>query len=123
MESIGMDPILDPRFWYSVISAEVVDGDTVDLELDMGLRLTVHGRFRLFGINSPERKTSTMAAGNTARDYLGKLLAGRKLVANTHRDSVEKYGRYLVSLYDQETGELLNTKMIEAGHAVEYLPV
>lgn len=64
---------LGPVYKYNAICTNVVDGDTVDLEVDLGFTVKVNIRGRLARINSPERKKATMDAWHAAR----KALAAR----------------------------------------------
>ena len=113
---------------YPVLSVSVVDGDTVDLILDLGFRITRQDRFRLYGpeasgdmgLNAPELKTD---AGIAAKAWLVSevVIAARDLVAQTVKDKRDKYGRWLVVLLVQQpngTCRNLNAAMVAAGHAV-----
>lgn len=111
---------------YDVLAASVVDGDTVDLTIDLGFGVTRRDRFRLYGpdpaaptgLDAPELRTP---AGRAARDYLAALLvqyAPSGLLALTVRDRREKYGRYLVVLAVGPRGPTINGMLVEAGHAV-----
>lgn len=121
-----------PSYEYRATLHRVVDGDTADFDVDLGMKVYTRQRFRLLGINAPEKRKPTYDAGIAARDHLTSLLlrysiAGMSVVVvlvKTHKDKTGKYGRYLAELIgkDPETGERvnLNQKMIEDGHAVEY---
>lgn len=104
------------RYQYTATVVKVVDGDTVDLEVDLGLRVYHKGRFRLAHINAPEHNAE---GGTAATEYLKTLLpVGAEVLVLTHKDQTEKYGRWLVSVSAGETN--VNTAMIQAGHAQPY---
>lgn len=111
---------LEP-YVYRATLVRVVDGDTADLELDLGFRIAHALRVRLLGIDAPEKTGGTRAAGEAATRFLGSLLwpasEGRTLLVRTHKDSqTDSFGRYLATLFDGEVN--LNARMVEAGHAV-----
>lgn len=107
---------------YRAAVLKVVDGDTVHLMVDLGFDVQRKDSFRLFGINAPEMSTPE---GIAAKDHLSLLLAYRAgdpnpLTITTVKDRREKYGRYLATLW--MGGESVNLKMVQDGHAVEYMP-
>lgn len=109
------------HFCYRVIDYKVIDGDTVDLTLDLGFHIHHKSRFRLYGINAPERKDR--ANWLAAKLFLVKILESNSphITAMTIKDKKDKYGRYLVSLVT-DTNLNLNVMMVSAGHAVPYYP-
>ena len=107
---------------YRARVSRVVDGDTVDLDIDLGLRVTSRQRCRLFGLNAPEVRGSEREAGLLATDWLLTRLKEVEdedglITISTHKDKRGKYGRYLVTLFD-ESGAPINAQMIDAGHAI-----
>lgn len=107
---------------YRARMLKVVDGDTIDLDVDLGLRVHVHERIRLLGINAPELHSSNAderEAAKKASDFLRSLTANGDLTVKTQKDSQEKYGRYLGTLFDS-TGLNINEELIKAGHATAY---
>lgn len=111
----------DPRYIYDCEVLRVVDGDTVDLRIDLGLSISSVQRVRLYGINAPEKRGKTRDAGNAATDHLKQLIASnRSIQVETFQDKQGKYGRYLATLIGSESGDL-NQQMIDDSHAVEYM--
>ena len=125
-------------FSYQAKLIEVIDGDTVDLLVDLGFGIHVKERFRLYGIDAPEMPSE---AGKIAKAYLESLImdaTGDLYVATiktTRRpqEKTDKYGRYLAILYD-DLGSLetdahemsiamrptsINWRMIASGNAKE----
>lgn len=95
----------------------VVDGDTVELEFDLGFRTTHRAICRLYGINAPEIRGVTKTDGTIAKEFLTARLErfGFVVSARTHKDP-DKYGRWLVELFNEQQNEIsVNQSMINAG--------
>ena len=104
----------------------VVDGDTIDVIIDLGFDILFSSRVRLAGIDTPESRTTDKAEkalGIEAKEYLKKQLKDAKsVVIRTEKmDSSEKYGRILGWVYVNGESESLNNKMINDGYAWGYL--
>jgi len=104
----------------------VVDGDTIDVIIDLGFDIMFASRVRLAGIDTPESRTTDKAEkalGLEAKEYLKKHLKDAKsVVIRTEKmDSSEKYGRILGWVYVNGESESLNNKMINDGYAWGYL--
>ena len=93
----------------------VVDGDSLHLAIDLGLRTHAVALVRLFGLNAPEMSGERKIEGQAAKDWLTQRIATHKgLTARIYKDP-EKYGRWLVELFDGEAN--INQELIAAGHA------
>jgi len=104
----------------------VVDGDTIDVIIDLGFDILFSSRVRLAGIDTPESRTTDKmekALGLESKEYLKKYLKDAKsVVIKTEKmNSSEKYGRILGWLYINGDSESLNDKMINDGYAWGYL--
>jgi micrococcal nuclease len=104
----------------------VVDGDTIDVVIDLGFNVLFEQRVRLAGIDTPESRTSDKAEkalGLEAKEYLKKhIKAAKNVVIRTEKmDSSEKYGRILGWVYLDGDSESINNKMIIDGYAWGYL--
>ncbi len=105
---------------------KVVDGDTIDVVIDLGFSILYSSRVRLAGIDTPESRTTDKVEkelGLESKKYLAdRLKAAKKIVIKTEKlDSSEKYGRILGWLYlDGETVSV-NNEMIKHGYAWGYL--
>lgn len=112
---------------YKAEVVRVIDGDTVDLIVDLGFSMRMQERFRLYGINTPETRTRDLeekAAGIRAKQYLIARLSGvQSLQIETHKDKKGKFGRYLCSLLDvSEGGDInINRELVRKGYAEEYM--
>jgi micrococcal nuclease len=104
----------------------VVDGDTIDVVIDLGFDILFASRVRLAGIDTPESRTTDKAEkalGLEAKEYLKKQLKDVKsVVIRTEKmNSSEKYGRILGWVYVNGESESVNNKMINNGYAWGYL--
>ena len=102
--------------------AKVVDGDTVDVIVDLGFSLFKKERCRVAGIDTPESRTRDKKEkiyGLEAKAYLqGVLSSAENLTVKTEKDG--KYGRMLGWLYCDNIQGSINNLMIESGHAWAY---
>ena len=104
----------------------VVDGDTIDVVIDLGFDILFASRVRLAGIDTPESRTTDKAEktlGIESKDYLKKHLKDAKsVVIKTEKmNSSEKFGRILGWLYVNGDTESVNDKMINDGYAWGYM--
>ena len=112
--------------YYVKKVTKVVDGDTIDVEIDLGFDISFSSRVRLAGIDTPESRTTDKmekALGLEAKAYLKKEIESAKtVVIKTEKmDSSEKYGRILGWVFLDGSTVSMNEKMIEDGHAWGYL--
>ena len=107
-------------FVYQAELERVVDGDTVDVTLDLGFDVKLHKqRVRLHGIDTPESRTRNLAEkklGLAAKERLKELCVGRFKVKSLGKG---KYGRILGIPYTED-GQDICKMLIDEGHAVEY---
>ena len=105
---------------------KIVDGDTIDVVIDLGFDISFSSRVRLAGIDTPESRTRDLkenALGLESKDYLKKRLElATNIVIRTEKvNSTEKYGRILGWLYLDGETKSVNHEMIEKGYAWGYL--
>ena len=108
----------------------VLDGDTIDVTIDLGFDLFKKERVRVAGVDTPEKRTRDLeekALGIDATNWLKKKLEdtiagdGDELTVRTELvGGMGKYGRLLGWLYVGESTISLNELMIEEGYAWEY---
>jgi micrococcal nuclease len=104
----------------------VVDGDTIDVLIDLGFDILFASRVRLAGIDTPESRTKDLAEkalGLESKEYLKKALKDAKsVVIKTEKmNSTEKFGRVLGWVYINGDTVSLNDMMINDGYAWGYL--
>ena len=86
-------------YQYAAKVRRVVDGDTVDLDVDLGFMVTITQRFRLDGINAPEMTGLTREQGKVAKAGLEALLNKASLgVIYVDSTGKDKYGRWIAKL-------------------------
>jgi len=123
---------MSQRFWYGAKPLKAIDGDTIDLMVDLGFNIHFKMRVRLYGVNTPESRTKDIAEkelGLKAKKFTEDWLVGRDWVfVNTIPDKNDKYGRILAKIYssdqiDDPTTACLNLDIIQSGYAREYYGV
>ena len=117
------------RFWYGAKLLKVIDGDTIELMVDLGFDIHHKMRVRLYGINTPESRTKDLAEkelGLKAKKFTEEWFTNHQWVfVNTIPDKNDKYGRILARIYssdkiDDPKTACLNLDMIQSGNAREY---
>ena len=113
---------------YRCKVVKVIDGDTVDVDIDLGFGVWLHKeRVRLFGIDTPESRTRDLEEkkyGLAAKEYLtGMLDDDGGIILKTHKDKTGKFGRILGELWrtTNYADQSINNYMIDKHHAVMYL--
>lgn len=101
----------------------IIDGDTVDILIDVGFDITIKQRVRLLNIDASEVRTKDLEEkerGLSAKDWLEKELSREgDWIINTTKD--DKYGRILGELYLVSDPVTVNEKMINEGVAEVYV--
>jgi len=108
---------------YSCQVTRVVDGDTIDVDLDLGFNIHHKCRVRLYGIDTPESRTrdkDEKARGKLAAKFLEDAISNgnQTLIQTKLKDSKGKFGRVLGSVIVD--GIDINKKMVENYMAVKY---
>lgn len=89
----------EPQFCYYAALHRVVDGDTVDVIVDLGFRISARKRLRLAGIDAPELRGPERPEGLKTKEELCSKLSGREFIVRTSRDKKGKYGRWLAEIW------------------------
>ena len=115
----------DPYIYRIKSITKVVDGDTIDADIDLGFDISLTKRIRLAGIDTPESRTTNVkekAMGLESKEWLKKTLEGAKdiLIKTELPDSTEKYGRIIGHLFINGQETSLNNQMIAEGYALPY---
>ena len=112
---------------YKCKVKRVVDGDTMDVILDLGFDVHHAVRVRLAGIDTPESRTRDLdekARGKLSKAFLKESIKGKKIVLKTKiKDSKGKFGRVIAEVWAEfEKGSLrnINELMIKECYAVKY---
>ena len=104
----------------------IVDGDTLDVDIDLGFDISYMQRVRLAGIDTPESRTTDKAEkvlGLEVKDKLKKAIdAATNIVIKTEKpDSSEKYGRILGWVFLDDNKVSINQTLIDEGYAWGYM--
>lgn len=100
---------------YKAKLIRIIDGDTIEAELDLGFRISRRDIFRLEGINAPEHDPVSTEA-------LSALITGKDIIIESHK--AEKYGRWLATIWlpGADGGmQSANQLMVQKGMAVPYM--
>ena len=105
---------------------KVVDGDTIDVDIDLGFNITYYQRVRLAGIDTPESRTTDKKEkelGLEVKEKLKKAIdAATSVVIKTEKpDSSEKYGRILGWVFLDDNKVSINQTLIDEGYAWGYM--
>ena len=114
---------------YNIKLLKIIDGDTIDANIDLGFDVTVKKRIRFMGVNTPECRTRDLeekAKGLAAKERVRQLLEGSNRIQLTSH-GVGKFGRCLGEIHvdmvdgkEKMTLESVNELLIKEGHAVAY---
>ncbi len=96
----------------------IVDGDTIDVQLSRGFDDYTVKRFRLSGINAPEMKD--VPKGEEAKKVLTDLIFSKSVIVKTKKDQTDRYGRFLGTIYLDEGQLNVNEHMVKIGQAKIY---
>ena len=118
---------------YNAVLDRVVDGDTIDVTIDLGFNVWKKIRVRMEGINTPESRTRDLEEkklGLAAKDRLVEILKFNDNKCVLKVSGVGKYGRALATVLVESLSPLngedgitlidVNKQLIEEGHAIEY---
>lgn len=117
---------------YKCVIVSILDGDTVDIDLDLGFGIWLRNeRVRFHGIDTPESRTKNKVEkvfGNASKEFVQKMMpVGSTQILQTVKPgslSKEKFGRILgkFEVFDEklQTKLFLNDIMIRDGYAVAY---
>jgi len=108
-------------FEYFCKVTRVVDGDTIDVSVDLGFNIWHQARIRMAGIDSPESRTRRKAEkvlGLAAKARLKELLKGQKVSIQCTKEK-GKFGRILADVV--VNNKSINQQLVEEGHARKYI--
>jgi micrococcal nuclease len=111
----------DKLYYYKGTVQSVYDGDTIRVDIDLGLNIVVKNEaVRLSRINAPEVRGEERERGLAARDYLRSRIEDRDILLQTLKDQKGKFGRYLGEVWLKEKGKYINIndEIVAEGFAV-----
>lgn len=113
---------------YKATVTRVVDGDTLDLSIDLGFSVSIAIRARLAGVDTPEtygvkKDSSEYLRGAAATEFVENWLASeggyKTVTVRSRKNTTGKYGRWIVEVFDEDDRSL-NEALLESGHAAPY---
>ena len=111
-------PTFADRYVYAARCVQVIDGDTLDLDIDLGFHVTLRQRVRLRGIDTPELRGPQRELAEAARQAVDAWLQDDIVLIRTERDQTDKYGRMLADVWGN--GLNLSDYLVERGLARRY---
>ena len=110
-------------FEYNATVLKIVDGDTIDVMVDLGMGVHRKERLRFSRINAWETRGEHKVKGKLAKARVIELIpVGEKILVKTEKDKRGKYGRYIAEIYftEEDADVNLNNLLLNEGHAVLY---
>ena len=102
----NVSPSTDFIYWYRAKCLRIVDGDTIQAAVDLGMSIgIVKETFRLYGINTPEIRGSAKEAGLKSKAYVESKIADKEIMIKTHKDKKGSFSRYLAVVWYWENEE------------------
>ena len=112
---------------YKAKLLRVIDGDTIEVTIDLGFDISINQIVRIARIDTPEIRTSNALekeAGITIRNYVETILTFKTFNISTIKgSSSDKYGRYLAEIYVEDENDhpfSLSSRLISLGFAHVY---
>jgi len=111
-------------YHYKAKVEKVVDGDTFDVVIDLGFKMTTNQRIRMAKINTPEtynvkKDSEEYKKGMASKQYMEQRLAANNYEIELETEkTTEKYGRYLGIVTLADSAVTLNDELVEKGFAV-----
>ena len=102
---------------YKAKLVRVIDGDTIELEIDLGFSITMKRKIRLLNIDTPEIYHPSCEKerehGLEATNFVKEFLSNQEIIIKTHKDKTGKYGRILAEVFIDNT--CLNDRLLIEG--------
>jgi len=111
-------------FEYKAQLVKVIDGDTIDIDIDLGFHIVLRQRCRLQGVNCPEARGLTKEAGDQATEFVRTWFqsGGDPVTVQSSKPYPnDKYGRFLVVVHGKIAAPSLNDALLSSGNAVPYM--
>lgn len=107
---------------YTLRLLRVIDGDTVEAEIDLGFHLSIRTAIRVYGVNCPEMHGPTRDAGKAAKDFTDNWM-NQDCEYRVKTEKPDKYGRCLGAIMRTRGNqtEILGQALIDNKHAIAYM--
>ena len=110
-------------YHYKAKVERIVDGDTIDVVIDLGFKITTFQRIRLAKINTPETYNVKKESEEYQKGLISKLYLEQRIASNNNEIELEtekvteKYGRYIGIIWLADSTTSLNDELVEKGLA------
>jgi micrococcal nuclease len=115
---------VDMDYIYKIKVTRVIDGDTIDAEIDLGFNMTLSKRIRLHGIDTPETRTrdkEEKLRGFAAKRRLQQIIDEQSNILYLKSLDQGKFGRCIGVLFEENfDDQSINDLLVQEGHAVVY---
>ena len=108
---------VEPVYVYAADVKRWVDGDTVDLCVDLGFHMSMTSRFRLYGVDTPERGRPNHDEAWLMSETVAPT--GSRVMVRSYKDA-DKYGRWLAEIYSTDGTKSVAAALLENKLAVPY---
>ena len=114
---------------YKATVLKIVDGDTLDLDINLGFRVHVRHRVRLKGVDTPEiygvrHDSEEYRKGQEASKFVKEWIEkcpDKTVLVRSEKDHQGKYGRWIVTILSEDGVKNLNEDLVASGHAEKIL--
>jgi len=106
---------------YSALVVKVIDGDTIDCVVDLGFNTSTKERFRLYGVDTPEKNSNKLELkdlSNRATQFVVDTIGNKEVFIDSM--GKDKYGRWLAKIYLDIEQPSINEQLISSGLAKSY---
>lgn len=90
-------------YTYNAIITNIVDGDTYDVDIDLGFYIHIHERIRVLDLDTPERKGVEKELGLICTNYAKEHFLGKKIMLCSKEEikepETDSFGRWLCQIY------------------------
>lgn len=112
-------------YTYKAKLVRVINGDTLDIEIDLGFDIIIKQRLKLYGINTPDSRSTNVTIKQKGLDVKQRLIGilTKEFKVETMLNKRGKYGRILGKVYivDENDNEVcINELLVDEGLAVRY---
>ena len=116
---------MEPAYIYRAEMKRIVDGDTIDMDVDLGFFVKVRIRFRLQGINTPEiyrkkKDSEEYKQGMKSVEFVEEKFRENQGICMVVSTKTGAYGRWIGDIYFGDSEESLSNQLLDAGLAVPY---
>lgn len=128
MVSESQTTIPNPTLYvYRAVVNRVIDGDTIDVTIDLGFNITSTHRVRLLGVDTPEifhpKDSAERELGLQAKAFLENAVAEKTILIRTVLDKTDKYGRILGYIWIPGEPTTINEQLLSNGFVKTSSPV